>query len=261
MSSAESFSEAELRQGSIALVADGFRSGDLAALNDNLASPGSTEQFWLESPSDIEVSSAFFGWQGRVKRAFDIVGAAAALVLLAPFLILVAAAILFESRGPIIFVQRREGRDNEPFCALKFRTMSAELCDPSGVRQTIEGDPRVTPLGSFLRRTSIDELPQLLNVLRGEMSLVGPRPHVSDMLAGGISYRELVPYYDRRLLVRPGLTGLAQARGLRGPTVDSSLARRRIDCDLFYVQNFSLWLDIKIIAMTFRQEFGGGSGA
>lgn len=138
--------------------------------------------------------------------------------------------------------------------------MRKDHADPSGVRQTTHGDVRVTRVGRIIRRTSIDELPQLLNVLRGDMSLVGPRPHVKGMLAGGRDYRALVPYYELRLHVTPGLTGLAQANGLRGPTADPDLALRRIEYDLEYIEKFSIFLDVKIILMTLQREFLGGSG-
>lgn len=133
--------------------------------------------------------------------------------------------------------------------------------DHSGREQATTDDVRVT-LGRKLRRRSIDELPQLLCVLKGEMSLVGPRPHAYGMLAGGVRYDQLVPYYrTRHLLMKPGITGWAQVNGLRGRTDDARLARMRIDHDLAYVQNFSLWLDIVIIVRTLRQEIASGSGA
>jgi lipopolysaccharide/colanic/teichoic acid biosynthesis glycosyltransferase len=118
----------------------------------------------------------------------------------------------------------------------------------------------VTAVGRFIRRTSIDELPQLINVLRGEMSLVGPRPHVAGMKAAGMPYRTLVPYYDARLAMPPGLTGWAQANGYRGMTTDAASAIARVDHDIAYVQNFSVWMDIKIIGKTIVGEFMTGSG-
>jgi lipopolysaccharide/colanic/teichoic acid biosynthesis glycosyltransferase len=124
----------------------------------------------------------------------------------------------------------------------------------------VKNDPRVTAIGSFIRKTSIDELPQLINVLRGDMSLVGPRPHVPGMKAGGMLYRKLVPYYDVRLTMLPGLTGWAQANGWRGETDAPVAGRSRVDHDIAYIANFSLWLDLKIILMTIRREFVVGSG-
>lgn len=189
------------------------------------------------------------------KRLIDVSLSAFALVMLSPLLVFVALAIKLSSDGPVLFGQTREGLLGQPFVAYKFRSMVAAQGDVSGVEQTVRNDPRITPLGRFMRRTSIDELPQLFNVLKGEMSLVGPRPHVKNMMAGGMSYRELVPYYDARLTMLPGLTGWAQANGLRGYTDDAALARARIHHDLAYIERFSLWLDLKIIVMTLRHEF------
>lgn len=194
------------------------------------------------------------------KRVFDVVFSAAALVALLPFLVLLAVVLKATSKGPVLFRQEREGRWGKPFMAYKFRSMKTEECDRSGVAQTVKDDPRVTAIGRLIRRTSIDELPQLLNVLLGDMSLVGPRPHVVGMHAGGMNYRELVPYYDLRLEVLPGITGWAQVNGLRGPTDRIDRARARIDHDLSYIQNFSFWLDLHIILRTIRREFFGGTG-
>lgn len=198
--------------------------------------------------------------QALVKRSFDILVSLSALLVLAPLLIVVAVLIKATSRGSVLFSQEREGLGGRAFQALKFRSMRTDACDPSGVAQTVDGDPRVTAIGRIIRRTSIDELPQLINVLRGDMSLVGPRPHVPGMMAGGMLYRELVPYYDYRLQIMPGLTGWAQANGLRGPTDRAEVARARVDHDAAYIQNYSFWLDVKIMLLTIRHEFVGGSG-
>jgi polysaccharide biosynthesis protein PslA len=196
----------------------------------------------------------------RVKRVFDAVASAAALLALMPLLFLTALLVKVTSAGPVFFRQEREGFQGRPFMAFKFRSMRIDDCDVTGVAQTVKDDPRVTAVGRFLRKTSIDELPQLINVLLGDMSLVGPRPHVAGMRAGGMSYAQLVPYYYARLEMLPGLTGWAQANGLRGPTDRADKARARIDHDIAYIQNFSFWLDIKIILLTLRHEFLGGSG-
>jgi lipopolysaccharide/colanic/teichoic acid biosynthesis glycosyltransferase len=226
-------------------------------VNDTLATTQSGLMFNLHSDvSSDERRRAHL----IAKRLFDVTASLLALLALAPLLIITAVLVTGTSRGPAFFRQEREGLMGAPFKAFKFRTMRLEQCDHSGVAQTVEDDPRITPVGKFLRRTSIDELPQLLNVLRGEMSLVGPRPHVANMQAGGMSYRELVPYYDRRLAMVPGLTGWAQANGFRGPTHRADLARARIDHDLAYIQNFSFWLDLKIIWLTVRREFLSGGG-
>ena len=174
-----------------------------------------------------------------LKRAFDIAGAGFGLFLLAPLLLTLAIIIRSGSKGPIFFRQTRTGRNNKPFQIFKFRSMYTDRCDITGVAQTIKDDPRVTPIGRVMRRTNLDELPQLINVLRGEMSLVGPRPHVPGMLAAGELYEDLVPEYERRHLMRPGITGLAQVNGLRGPTTERKPSVERVMCDLTYVRDFS----------------------
>lgn len=196
----------------------------------------------------------------RAKRVVDLVIAGAALVSLLPLLALVALLVKATSRGPVFFRQQREGFAGHPFEILKFRSMRTDAGDPTGIKQTVDNDPRVTWIGRLIRRTSIDELPQLINVLRGEMSLVGPRPHVPGMMAMGVPYRELVPYYDLRLQVLPGLTGWAQVNGLRGEITSERMARARVDHDLAYVRHRSLWLDARIIARTILSELRGGSG-
>ncbi|UVC11667.1 sugar transferase [Rhizobium sp. TH2] len=194
------------------------------------------------------------------KRAVDIAVSFGALLVLSPFFIIIALAIKFTSPGPVLFRQVRWGLDQRTFEVLKFRSMRFEECDTSGVAQTVENDPRLTLVGSWFRKSNIDELPQLFNVLIGDMSLVGPRCHPVGMLACGKPYEELVSNYHQRHKMRPGITGLAQVRGLRGPTVQGSKARQRIVCDLYYIQHFSLWLDVKIIACTIKNELFGGTG-
>jgi exopolysaccharide biosynthesis polyprenyl glycosylphosphotransferase len=196
----------------------------------------------------------------RAKRVFDVVGASLALLFLAPLFVSIALAIKLTSRGPIFFRQDRYGYRNERFRIYKFRTMHTHLGDTGGTRQTTNDDPRVTPLGRILRRTSLDELPQLINVVKGDMSLVGPRPHVPGMLAAHVLYEELVPYYFQRHAVRPGITGLAQVNGYRGSTTDSRAAIARVDYDLEYIETWSLWLDVKIVVQTCTREFITGSG-
>jgi lipopolysaccharide/colanic/teichoic acid biosynthesis glycosyltransferase len=196
-----------------------------------------------------------------LKRTIDIVLSAGALIALSPTLLVLAIAIKLSSPGPVLFRQWRHGRNGVPFRIYKLRTMRQDACDPSGVRQVVAGDSGVTPLGRFMRSRSLDELPQLINVLEGDMSLVGPRPHAIGMKAAGVPYEELVPYYGLRHAVRPGLSGWAQANGLRGPTTDALSSRSRIDHDLAYIQNQSLGLDIKIIWMTIKSEFLAGSGS
>jgi lipopolysaccharide/colanic/teichoic acid biosynthesis glycosyltransferase len=197
----------------------------------------------------------------RIKRALDIALALLALVVLSPLLVGTAIGIKLTSRGPVLISQLRDGRAGTPFRMLKFRTMFHDMGDLSGVRQTTTGDCRITPLGRWLRRRSIDELPQLCNVLLGDMSLVGPRPHPIGMQAAGRRYDELVPYYTHRHAMRPGLSGWAQCNGLRGPTDDPDRARARIDHDLAYIQNFNLWLDMRIIVKTLARELPRGTGS
>jgi Undecaprenyl-phosphate glucose phosphotransferase len=180
------------------------------------------------------------------KRAFDIVLSALGLVALSPLLLLVALAIKLDSPGPALFFQRRYGFNREPFRIAKFRSMTT-MEDGRNVIQATAGDARVTRVGRFIRRYNIDELPQLLNVLRGEMSLVGPRPHalVHDQL-----YERKIALYARRHNVKPGITGWAQVNGLRGEIDSPEKIRQRVEHDLYYIDHWSLPLDVWIIVMT-----------
>ncbi|MCA6106561.1 sugar transferase [Bradyrhizobium cenepequi] len=194
------------------------------------------------------------------KRIFDIVVASMALLFFAPLLIAIAIGIKLTSRGPVLFHQYRYGYRNRRFKIYKFRTMRTNACDVRGVKQTVQGDSRVTGVGKILRKTSLDEIPQLINVIRGDMSLVGPRPHVPGMLAADLPYEDLVPYYFQRHSARPGITGLAQVSGCRGSTVEAGRAISRIDYDLDYIERWSLRMDVMIIVRTVRREFLSGSG-
>jgi lipopolysaccharide/colanic/teichoic acid biosynthesis glycosyltransferase len=198
--------------------------------------------------------------RSSLKRLFDVMVAGAALLFFAPLFAAIAIAIRATSPGPVLFTQYRYGYRNHRFRIYKFRTMHTHLADRSGVRQTTDGDPRVTAIGRLLRSTSLDELPQLINVIKGDMSLVGPRPHVPGMLAASLPYEHLVPYYFVRHVVRPGVTGLAQVSGYRGSTTEARSAIGRISCDLEYIEKWSLWLDVWIILRTVRREFLSGSG-
>jgi len=185
-------------------------------------------------------------WQQIEKRAFDLVIASLALLALSPLFLVVAAAIRWESKGPALFRQKRYGLNQEPFRIFKFRTMRA-MDDGRVVKQATRGDVRITRLGAWLRRLSIDELPQLFNVLIGDMSIVGPRPHA---LAHDQLYVDRLAAYSRRHNVKPGITGWAQVSGHRGEIADDGAMLHRLEHDLYYVDNWSLWLDVKIMWLT-----------
>ena len=186
------------------------------------------------------------------KRGIDIVVSLLTLAAHSPLLLLVAIAIKLDSPGPVLFRQQRIGLHGRPFEMLKFRTMQHRPpTDAAGrLRQTCPHDPRVTRVGALLRHTSFDELPQLWNVLRGEMSLVGPRPHAPGTCAGGTPFEQVTERYAQRHRVRPGMTGLAQVRGWRGQTDTEEKLLRRLDSDLEYIATWSLWLDCVILART-----------
>lgn len=181
-----------------------------------------------------------------LKRGIDILGAGLGLLLLSPLLLACAVLIRRDSPGPALFRQTRYGFNFEPFQIIKFRTMTV-MEDGAGVKQAVRNDPRITRIGAFLRRWNIDELPQLINVLKGDMSLVGPRPHA---VAHDHQFAEKIAQYARRMNVRPGITGLAQVNGFRGPTDTDEKIAKRVEHDLHYIDNWSLWLDIRIIVMT-----------
>ena len=181
-----------------------------------------------------------------LKAVMDYVLASIALVIFSPFMLAIAAAIKLDSRGPVFFVQSRHGYNQRVIRVVKFRTMSVTEDGPI-VTQAVRDDKRVTRVGRFLRRTSLDELPQLFNVLRGELSLVGPRPHA---VAHNESYARLLNSYANRHKVKPGITGWAQVNGFRGETKTPEDMRQRVELDLYYIKNWSPWLDIQILART-----------
>ncbi len=187
------------------------------------------------------------GWNGVTKRLFDVVFSSAALVVAGPVLAVCALFVKAGSRGPIFYRQERMGMDGRLFHILKLRTMRPDA-EAAGAQMAVPGDARVTPLGRFLRRTSIDELPQLWNVLRGDMSLVGPRPERPVFIE---EFRRQIPRYQLRHKVKAGITGWAQVNGLRGQTS----IEKRIEYDLYYIENWSLWLDVKILARTVAGGF------
>lgn len=186
------------------------------------------------------------------KRLLDLAITVPALIALAVPFLFIAIAIKLESKGPVFFKQRRVGRSNQLFNILKFRSMRAELCDSNGSRSTQRDDDRITRVGAFIRMTSIDELPQLINVLRGDMSLVGPRPHALGSLAGDQLFWEVTERYWTRHALKPGITGLAQIRGFRGNTVHRVDLENRLNSDLEYVNNWGLWRDISILFATLK---------
>jgi exopolysaccharide biosynthesis polyprenyl glycosylphosphotransferase len=191
------------------------------------------------------------GWKLFVKAVEDRVLSLIALILLSPVLAAAAIAIRLDSPGPILFRQLREGYNCRPFPILKFRTMYVDQCHRGGeMVQTTRDDPRVTRVGAFLRRTSIDELPQLFNVLSGAMSLVGPRPHAASTRAGGKLFGEIRASYPTRHNVKPGLTGWAQVCGWRGETTSEEMLIQRLQHDLYYVEHCSLLFDLYILART-----------
>jgi Undecaprenyl-phosphate glucose phosphotransferase len=190
------------------------------------------------------------GAGGAVKMALDYLVATLALLVLAGPMALIALAIRLDSPGPVLFRQRRIGFNDRPFEVFKFRTMFDDAADHDAARQVLAGDPRVTRIGRLLRRSSLDELPQILNVLRGEMSLVGPRPHAPGTRAGHRRFDEVVANYAARHRVKPGLTGLAQVRGLRGPTPNEELLLKRVESDLEYIAHWSPWLDLLLLLRT-----------
>jgi Undecaprenyl-phosphate glucose phosphotransferase len=190
------------------------------------------------------------GWGVIVKRAFDVVFAGSTVILAMPLLLLIALCIRLESRGPIFFRQPRYGFNNELVDVFKFRTMVADASDTLGERLTARHDGRVTRVGAILRRFSLDELPQLINVMRGEMSVVGPRPHAVKTTAGNRQCGEVIDEYAVRHKVKPGITGWAQVNGWRGTMEDEQHLLRRLEHDLYYIKNWSLLLDVKIIVLT-----------
>ncbi len=184
--------------------------------------------------------------QRTAKRVFDVLVASTALVVLSPLLTLVALAIKLDSRGPVLFRQMRHGYNNETIRVFKFRSMT-QLEDGDQFVQATRDDARVTRVGAILRRTNIDELPQLINVLRGEMSIVGPRPHAT---AHNKMFEDKISVFSRRHVVKPGITGWAQVNGYRGATDTLEKMQRRVEHDLYYIDNWSFWFDIRIMIMT-----------
>jgi exopolysaccharide biosynthesis polyprenyl glycosylphosphotransferase len=192
------------------------------------------------------------GWSAAMKRAEDLIAAGLMLVLSAPALLAIAAAVKLTSPGPVFFRQRRVGFNNQVFEVYKFRTMFQHMTDADAEQQTRKGDPRVTRVGAMLRKTSLDELPQLLNVLKGNMSLIGPRPHALQTRACGRKLEEVAPDYPARHRVKPGITGWAQVNGYRGELDTVEKVVHRVKHDLYYIDNWSLAFDLRILWQTAR---------
>lgn len=197
--------------------------------------------------------SPFYGFTSLVKRVEDMVLASVILVLISPILVAVGIGVKLSSPGPVLFKQERYGLDGKPIRVWKFRSMKV-MDDGAVVKQATKGDPRITRFGAFIRRTSLDELPQFVNVITGQMSIVGPRPHA---VAHNEEYRGLIDKYMLRHHVKPGITGWAQINGLRGETETLDKMQKRIEFDLVYIQNWSLWLDLKIVFLTIFKGFVG----
>jgi lipopolysaccharide/colanic/teichoic acid biosynthesis glycosyltransferase len=221
----------------------GFESSSLTA-SEIVTDPVDTQGWDLARPK----SPGGISW--TVKTIVERAIAFASLTGLAPLLAIISLLIIVESGRPVLFRQPRFGLNGIPFNVLKFRTMWTELCDSTGAGQTSDADPRVTRVGLFLRRTSLDELPQLWNVLVGQMALVGPRAHPCGMQVEGRLCEDLLPNYQDRHKVPPGITGWAQVNGSRGAVKTDEMLHRRVSLDLEYIENWSLWLDLKILWRT-----------
>ncbi len=209
----------------------------------HLASPDSP----MSAPMWLIHARPLAGWRSILKRGFDVILGIGLLVASLPLMLLIALAIKLDTRGPVLFKQLRFGLNGDPILVYKFRTMHRDAGSSTTVPQARRGDPRVTYVGRFLRRSSLDELPQLLNVCRGEMSLVGPRPHA---VVHNELYETMIEEYPARHRVKPGITGWAQVNGARGETRDSQAMQKRIEYDLYYIKNWSLWFDMRILYLT-----------
>ncbi|KAA0125775.1 undecaprenyl-phosphate glucose phosphotransferase [Methylobacterium sp. P1-11] len=189
-------------------------------------------------------------WDVVVKALFDRCVGLLLLLALSPLMLAIAVAVRVTSHGPVLFRQKRHGFNNELIEVYKFRSMYVDQCDAGAAKMVTRGDPRVTPVGRFIRKTSLDELPQLFNVLKGDLSLVGPRPHALQAKAANTLYDQVVDGYFARHKVKPGITGWAQVNGWRGETDTSEKLQRRVEHDLYYIENWSVLLDLQILLTT-----------
>jgi lipopolysaccharide/colanic/teichoic acid biosynthesis glycosyltransferase len=232
-----------------------FKSANISGeiIDDEVSELGALGARCGETYGAMIVSRGPLGMHSRMlKRGFDVLISALAILALLPVLALVMALIRLEDGGPVLFIQKRTGRGNRFFQIYKFRSMRVELADAKGTRSASSDDERITRVGRLIRRTSLDELPQLFNVLRGDMSMVGPRPHAVGSLAGGRLFWEVDERYWLRHSLKPGLTGLAQVRGLRGATDTESDLARRLQADLEYLDEWTIWRDLAILLRTLR---------
>lgn len=217
-----------------------------------VAKPSEPAEDWpAYTSSDSDSQTPIVGIDAALKRLCDFIISSIALLVLMPFLILISILIKLDSTGPALFQQQRRGRNGEKINVYKFRTMYQNFSTPlptaDSFKQTRKNDPRITRVGAILRRASLDELPQLFNVLQGSMSLVGPRPHPVPL---DEQYTHIIPTLPSRYTVKPGLTGWAQINGYRGETTRVEDMIGRVEHDRHYIKNWTLWLDIKIIAIT-----------
>ena len=231
---------------------------DIMLLVDHDRGAGAGEIFARLSQGALHRVSGRPGDERRalVKRVQDLIFASIGLVLTAPLFLFLAIAIPLDSPGPVLFRQRRHGFNNEEIVILKFRSMYADATVPTGERQVSANDQRVTRVGRFIRRTSLDELPQILNVLSGEMSLVGPRPHAIGMKTQAVDSARLVAGYAHRHRMKPGLTGWAAINGSRGPLDSAAEVSRRVALDVEYIERQSFWLDLWIMIATVPRLIG-----
>lgn len=222
----------------------------ISALGGKLKLRNRAYNFIGDAPFLPVFDKPIYDWHAAVKSIFDRIVTALLILILSPVLALTALGVKLSSPGPILFRQNRYGFNNEQFPVYKFRSMYVDKCDATAKTLVTRGDPRVTPFGAFIRRTSLDELPQLFNVLRGDLSLVGPRPHALSAKAAGMIYERVVDGYFARHRVKPGITGWAQINGWRGETDTIEKIEQRVAHDLYYIENWSILLDIKILALT-----------
>ena len=229
----------------------------ISALSSKLRLSSSAYSYIGRVPTLALMDRPLTDWDSVIKNIEDRVLGTLLFALAVPVMALVALAIRLDSKGPILFKQRRYGFDNELIEVLKFRSMYTDMSDASASKLVTKGDSRVTPVGRLIRKTSLDELPQLLNVIKGQMSLVGPRPHATEAKADADLYHTVVSEYFARHRMKPGVTGWAQINGWRGETDTHEKIQRRVEADLYYIDNWSLLFDLYIIAATPLALFSG----